>query len=167
MRFNISTDIGDMTALIYNECLYYLKFSDKLLNLEKVEKYIKDKNQINNKNKDKQYSQILQNQINEYFQGTRKDFNIKYEVVGTEFQKNSWNALLGIPYGQVISYKKQAIDLNKPTYYRAVAHANAWNNIYLIIPCHRVVMSDGSIGGYGGKVYRKEFLLKLENKLNN
>jgi len=81
---------------------------------------------------------------------------------GTPFQKEVWNYLLTIPYGETRSYKQQAEAIDKPQSFRAVANANGKNHISILIPCHRVISSDGSLAGYGGGITRKEFLLNLE-----
>ena len=103
-------------------------------------------------------------QLDEYFKGTRKDFDIKYELKGTEFQKKVWNALKKIPYGQTVSYKDIAVSIGKEKAARAVGNANNKNRISLIIPCHRVIGADGSLTGYGGGLDKKQWLLNHEKK---
>jgi methylated-DNA-[protein]-cysteine S-methyltransferase len=104
----------------------------------------------------------LEEEIFEYFKGKRKEFTLPLSPVGTEFQKGVWNTLLEIPYGETISYTQEAKIFGNPKAIRAVANANGKNPISILIPCHRVISSDGSIGGYTGGVWRKEFLLSLE-----
>lgn len=103
-------------------------------------------------------------ELDEYFAGKRKAFDIPLLFTGTEFQKAVWQALLDIPYGNTISYKEQAMRIGKPTAIRAVANANGANPISLFAPCHRVVGSDNSLTGYGGGIKIKEYLLNLENQ---
>ena len=105
-------------------------------------------------------------QLDEYFKGIRKHFDVKLDLVGTEFQKQVWLSLLSIPYGSIKSYKQQAEYLNKPKSVRAVANANGNNKISIIIPCHRVIGSDGSLTGYGGGLERKKWLLEHEKNIN-
>ena len=101
-------------------------------------------------------------QINEYLSGKRKSFDIPLELEGTEFQKKVWAELVKIPYGQTRSYKDIAKNLKDSNASRAVGTANRRNPISLIVPCHRVIASDGTLGGYAGGLPIKEFLLSLE-----
>jgi methylated-DNA-[protein]-cysteine S-methyltransferase len=106
------------------------------------------------------------NQFDEYFKGTRKDFDIKCEVQGTEFQKKAWDALIEIPYGETWSYKQQAIQIGNEKATRAVGNANSKNLISIIIPCHRVIGSNKSLTGYAGGIDRKQWLLEHEKQWN-
>ncbi|MBN3860465.1 methylated-DNA--[protein]-cysteine S-methyltransferase [Neisseriaceae bacterium PsAf] len=104
----------------------------------------------------------LEKQLNAYFCKKLTQFNIATILRGTEFQINVWNSLKTIPYGKTISYKEKALSLNKPTAIRAVANANSKNPISILIPCHRVIGSNGSLTGYAGGVLTKKRLLDLE-----
>lgn len=106
----------------------------------------------------------MRTQLNLYFQGKLKEFDLPLDLVGTEFQQQVWNVLLQIPYGATSSYAKQAQILGNPTAVRAVANANGMNKISIIVPCHRVIGSDGSLTGYGGGLWRKKELLELEQE---
>ena len=101
-------------------------------------------------------------QLKEYFSGDRNNFDLPLEIEGTEFQKRVWNELLKIPYGRTISYKELAIRLGDEKVIRAAASANGANPLPIVIPCHRVIGSDGSLIGYGGGLEIKEKLLILE-----
>ena len=101
-------------------------------------------------------------QIDEYFRGKRKAFLLKLDPQGTDFQKMVWQQLKKIPFGAVISYREIAGIIGKPKACRAVGRANGKNPIAIIIPCHRVLGSDGSLTGYGGGLWRKEWLIKHE-----
>lgn len=101
-------------------------------------------------------------QLREYFDGKRKEFNIKLNPQGTEFQRKVWQALLQIPYGETRSYKDIAIAIGNKNACRAVGMANNKNPIMCIIPCHRVIGADGSLVGYGAGINIKEKLLNLE-----
>lgn len=103
-------------------------------------------------------------QLNEYFWGKRKKFNVPINPKGTEFQKQVWNELLKIPYGQTVTYKRIAQKIEKPNAARAVGMANHNNPIAIIVPCHRVVGSNSKLVGYAFGLERKQFLLDLENK---
>lgn len=104
-------------------------------------------------------------QLDEYFRGYRTKFDIPIVTIGTDFQKSVWNVLKDIPYGETISYKEVAIKLGKTKAARAVGQANNLNPIPIIIPCHRVIGSDGTLTGYRGGLNIKKYLLEFE--LNN
>lgn len=102
-------------------------------------------------------------QLKEYFKGIRKDFSVKLNPAGTDFQNSVWNELKKIPYGKTCSYMEQTKNLGNIKAIRAVASANGKNPISIIIPCHRVIGSDGSLTGYAGGIWRKKWLLEHEN----
>lgn len=102
-------------------------------------------------------------QLQEYFDGKRKVFDIKLNPEGTDFQKNVWNELLEIPYGKTVSYLELSKRLGDVKAIRAVANANGKNPLWIIIPCHRVIGSDGSLTGYAGGLNRKQWLLEHES----
>ena len=111
-------------------------------------------------------SPLLQNairQLQEYFQGKRKNFDLPLVPEGTVFQKKAWEVLLTIPYGQTISYGEEAKRTGSGCP-RAVGQANGKNPIAIVIPCHRVVRADGALGGYTGGLDMKQFLLTLERQ---
>ncbi len=101
-------------------------------------------------------------QLDEYFAGKRKEFDVPTRIEGTEFQKKVWNELKNIPYGKTVTYKDIAEAVGCPKGYRAVGLANNRNPISIIYPCHRVIGSNGSLTGYGGGLDVKEKLLALE-----
>ena len=105
-------------------------------------------------------------ELKEYFNRERKKFTAPLDVEGTEFQKKVWNELIKIPYGKLMTYKAIAIVLGNENAMRAVGRANATNHAPIIIPCHRVIASDGKLGGYSGGVSLKEKLLELEGSLS-
>ena len=102
-------------------------------------------------------------QLDEYFQGNRTRFDLKLNPQGTDFQKKVWDELLNIPFGKTRSYLEQTKKIGDPKAIRAVAAANGKNPIWIIIPCHRVIGSDGSLTGYAGGIWRKKWLLEHEN----
>jgi methylated-DNA-[protein]-cysteine S-methyltransferase len=102
-------------------------------------------------------------QLKAYFAGKRRDFDLPLAPAGTEFQRRVWDALCNIPYGETISYAELARRVESPRACRAVGSANGSNPIAVIIPCHRVIASNGSLGGYGGGLDRKQWLLELES----
>ena len=101
-------------------------------------------------------------QLEQYFAGKRTSFDVALDLVGTEFQVQAWRALRRIPFGKTISYGQQASNIKKPKAFRAVGSANGKNPIPIIVPCHRVVASDGSLGGYSLGLKMKKQLLALE-----
>jgi len=103
-------------------------------------------------------------QFDEYFHGKRFKFNLELHLVGTDFQLKIWNELLKIPYGETISYKGLAKKIGNSNAARAVGNANGKNPISIIIPCHRVIGSNGNLTGYGGGTDRKQWLLDFEKK---
>ena len=105
-------------------------------------------------------------QLEEYFQGKRTGFNLPYQLKGTFFQKQAWETLLKIGYGEIWSYAKQASSKGRPKAVRAFGHANGMNPLTIVIPCHRVTGKNGSLTGYGSGLDRKQQLLDLEEKFN-
>lgn len=102
-------------------------------------------------------------QLQEYFQGIRKNFDLKLNPQGTPFQKKVWAMLQNIPYGKTVSYLDLAKQLGDVKTIRAVANANAKNPLWIVVPCHRVIGTDGSLTGYAGGLHRKEWLLNHES----
>ena len=106
-------------------------------------------------------------QLDEYFQGKRTTFSLPFKLTGTPFQLAVWKELQNIPYGQTTSYKEIAQKINKPKAYRAVGMANNKNPLPIIIPCHRVIGSNGKLIGYAGGLKLKNYLLELEKSHTN
>lgn len=105
----------------------------------------------------------VQKQLDEYFRGERRSFDIPLDLQGTAFQRRVWSALRTIPWGQTASYGQIAARIGNPGASRAVGQANNRNPVVIIVPCHRVIGSDGKLVGFGGGMSRKEFLLDLES----
>ena len=102
-------------------------------------------------------------QLNEYFEGTRKNFNLKLNPKGTDFQQKVWVELNSIPFGKTLSYMDLSKKLGDAKAIRAVANANGKNPLWILVPCHRVIGSDGSLTGYAGGLHRKKWLLEHES----
>jgi methylated-DNA-[protein]-cysteine S-methyltransferase len=102
-------------------------------------------------------------QLEEYFKGERNEFSLKLNPQGTDFQKRVWDKLLTIPFGKTTSYLQLSKDLGDVKAIRAVANANGKNPLWIIVPCHRVIGSDGSLTGYAGGLHRKKWLLEHES----
>lgn len=109
---------------------------------------------------------MIYDQLNEYFTGNRRKFNLPLLLNGSNFQIDVWQELLRIPYGEVVSYQDIACAIDKPGAVRAVGAANKANPLPIIIPCHRVIGKDGELTGYSGGLWRKRWLLELESKYN-
>jgi methylated-DNA-[protein]-cysteine S-methyltransferase len=107
------------------------------------------------------------NQLDEYFKSNRSEFTIKYQLEGTDFQKKVWNALTEIPFAEVQSYKDIAVAVGNEKAVRAVGSTNGKNKISIVVPCHRVIGSNGKMTGYAGGVWRKEWLLEHERNRKN
>lgn len=103
-------------------------------------------------------------QLDEYFKGQRNEFKLTLDLHGTSFQKRVWQALMTIPFGKTVSYLDIALALGDRKSIRAVGGANGKNPVCIVVPCHRVIGSNGSLIGYGGGLWRKEWLLKFESR---
>jgi AraC family transcriptional regulator of adaptative response/methylated-DNA-[protein]-cysteine methyltransferase len=159
----ILTPLGPMLAGATEKGICLLEFVDRKMietQLKRIRKIFKAE-LIPGKSK---YFKELSEQIANYFEGKRKKFDIPLAIDGTNFQMMAWKALLKIPYGKTVSYEHQAKVIDNPKAVRAVAKANGDNRISIIIPCHRVIGKDGSLTGYGGGIWRKQYLLDLEQK---
>lgn len=108
---------------------------------------------------------FLRTQMEAYFRGSLRTFNVPHKAAGTDFQRRVWAELEGIPFGKAISYQELAKRLGDPKCIRAAGRANGANPISILIPCHRVIGSDGSLVGYGGGLPRKQALLELEGAI--
>jgi methylated-DNA-[protein]-cysteine S-methyltransferase len=106
------------------------------------------------------------NQLEEYLRGDRKKFNVSLDLKGTDFQKKVWNELSKVPYGKTVAYKKIAEKINNKKALRAVGKAASLNPICILIPCHRMISSNGKIGGYSAGLKLKARLLELEGSLS-
>ncbi len=157
----IETDLGTMVACATDKGVCLLEFSDR----KGLETELKQLAQYHNANivqGQNKYFKQLKEELDAYFEGRLKEFKVPLDISGTDFQKQVWQALVEIPYGTTSSYLRQAEVLGKPSSVRAVANANGMNKIAIIIPCHRVVGSDGSLTGYAGGLWRKQKLIDLE-----
>lgn len=160
---NIDTPLGVMRAAATEQGIVLFDFEYRRMIdsiIKRIEIGVEETLQPGNH----RFIDQLEEEINEYLQGERKEFDVPLHMVGSEFQKNVWKGLLAIPYGETRSYKQQSIFLGDEKAIRAVAGANGENGIAIIIPCHRVIGTDGSLTGYGGGLPRKKWLLEHEAK---
>ena len=145
----LKTSIGTLKIIVKN---------DKLISINYCNNIIKQQNNMS-------FSETMQDvvkQLKEYFQKDRKNFNIPLKFSGTQFQRDIYKTLIEVEYGNTISYKELAERSGHSNAYQAVGTALKKNKIAIIIPCHRVIKSDGTLGNYNGGKWRKEKLLKLE-----
>ena len=159
----IDTELGIMIAGAVDDGICLLEFSDRrMLNTEYKDLAKHFKTTI--AEGENRHFRTLLKQLKEYFEGTLKEFTVPLVTPGSDFQQAVWKELMNIPYGTTRSYQEQSIALGKPESIRAVANANGMNRISIIIPCHRVIGSDGHLTGYGGGLKRKRWLLDHEKK---
>lgn len=162
----IETPLGSMIALADEKTLYFLEFGDRLGLKKDMAKFcLKTKSMLTNGNSQPLIS--IKKELDAYFAGKLKTFHTPFSLTGSPFQKQAWEVLTQIPYGHTRSYREQAIALGHPMAYRAVANANGSNHLAIILPCHRIINTSGNIGGYGGGIARKKWLLELEQKFRN
>ena len=159
----IETPIGKMIAGATSKGICLLEF-DEPERLEKHKKHFLKNRNLEMLPGESPFFEELEKQISAYFEKKLTTFSIPLDLIGTDFQLQVWNELLKIPFGQTRTYKQQSIAIGDVKAIRAVASANGDNAVSIIVPCHRVIGSDGSLTGYGGKIWRKKFLLELESK---
>lgn len=157
----ISTPLGPMLAGATSEGVCILEFMNRV----RLEKEIIDLQKLLNgvmQPGQNPHLDQLKNELAEYFEGKRKVFSVPLHTPGNEFAQTVWKTLQEIPYGQTCSYKQQADKMNNPKAIRAIASTNGRNRLAIVIPCHRVIGSDGSMTGYAAGVEKKKWLLKFE-----
>lgn len=157
----LDTPLGPMLAIADEEALYLLEFVDRR-GLEREIEHLRIKTKSAILPGLTKPIRSIEIELQHYFNGQLKEFKTPLFLLGSPFQQSVWEALQKIPYGETRSYAALATILGKPSAYRAVANANGANQIALVIPCHRVINTDGQLGGYGGHVHRKAWLLKHE-----
>ena len=159
----VNTPLGAMLAVASSDSLCLLEFSDRRMlptQLQRVRKrfaaeIVSGASPIFDR---------LQTQLDQYFAGQRQSFDLPLQLPGTSFQELVWRELGNIAYGHTRSYQQMAQAVGRPEAVRAVGKANGDNRMAIIVPCHRVVGADGKLVGYGGKLWRKRYLLELEAK---
>lgn len=162
VRQTIDTPLGEITAVTSDRGIVLFDFSDNAhlaRETDDLSSYLPGSRIVDGGHP---LLTQLAAEIDEYFAGARREFGVPLHPVGTPFQLDVWAALLTIPYGQTRSYADQARMIGRPTAVRAVANANGRNRLPILIPCHRVIGSDGTLTGYSGGIDRKTELLRLE-----
>jgi len=158
----IETPIGPLLAGATDKGICLLEFTDRRM-LETQIKILEKRLNAELYPGKSSFFGPLAKQIDEYFSGNRSQFDIPLITPGTLFQQEVWKAIDDVPFGKVRTYKQQSIQIGNPKAVRAVGHANGDNRIAIVIPCHRIVGNNGALVGYGGGLWRKRFLLELEN----
>jgi len=166
VRTTIETPLGNMVACATQSAVCLLEFEDRIRydrQMSSLRKLLKSSIVEG----ESEYFDVLAKQLQEYFDKKRKQFELPLQLVGTDFQQIVWSGLLEIPHGKTLSYLELSKKLGNSLAIRAVASANAANKIAILIPCHRVIGSQGELTGYAGGIWRKKYLLELEGYLPN
>ena len=158
----LDTPLGKMVSCATDKGLCMLEFIDRRALVTEL-KDLKRLLRASIEPGSNKHLKAVEKQLNEYFEGKRKKFDIPLVTPGTDFQQKVWQKLLDIPYGETRSYKQQSIAVGNLGAIRAVGTANGANRISIIVPCHRVIGEDGNLTGYGGGLKRKRWLLDFES----
>ncbi len=157
----LDTPLGPMIVIADEDGLYLLEFVDRR-GLEREVERLRIRKSAAIIPGETTVIKSIEKELKQYFSGKLREFKTPVHLIGSEFQISVWRALQKIPMGKTCSYADQAKAIGKPTAFRAVANANGMNPLGIIIPCHRVINTNGELGGYGGGLARKEWLLKHE-----
>lgn len=157
----LDSPLGPMMAIANEEALYLLEFVERR-GLEREIERLRQKTHAAIVSGSTAPIRSIEEELTQYFNGTLTEFKTPLSILGSPFQKKVWEALIRIPFGETRSYAEIAQAIGQPTSYRAVAGANGANQLAIVIPCHRVINSDGSLSGYGGGVARKKWLIEHE-----
>lgn len=160
----IPTPVGDLIAGAVDAGICLLEFHDRQM-LPTQKETLRRLFQGDLSEQDHPHFGVLTTQLDEYFNRTRNSFSVPLAYPGSPFQKKVWESLMTIPYGKTRTYAQQSGLIGDPKAIRAMARANGENRIAILIPCHRVIGSNGEMVGYGGKIWRKKYLLELEGAL--
>lgn len=160
------TPAGPMLAMGDERILYLLEFMERRRLGQEIEHLCKKQKATIVPGRSEPIDKI-QEELTLYFEGKLTEFKTPFVLLGSSFQKRVWEELQKIPYGETRSYAELAIAIGRPSAFRAVAQANGTNQLAIVIPCHRVINSNGALGGYGGGVMRKKWLLDHEKKENS
>nr|WP_234047739.1 methylated-DNA--[protein]-cysteine S-methyltransferase [Chryseobacterium paridis] len=160
----IETPLGTMFACAVEEGICLLEFTDRK-NMERQFASLSKALNAEIVQGENKHFQQLERELQEYFEGKRKTFDVPLYITGTEFQEKVWQLLCEIPMGETRTYKQQSEFLGNPKAIRAVGTANGINKIAILVPCHRVIGSNGDLIGYAGGIWRKQKLLELEKAI--
>jgi AraC family transcriptional regulator of adaptative response/methylated-DNA-[protein]-cysteine methyltransferase len=161
----LETPLGLMLSIGYEKALCYLTFVIEQEIEPEINQFARKTKATIQMNKVESIISI-EKELGAYFQGKLIVFKTPCHALGTPFQQRAWDALRQIPFAQIRSYKEQAVAIGNPSACRAVAGANSANPISIVIPCHRIINSNGNLGGYAGGIDKKQWLLEHEKKYN-
>jgi AraC family transcriptional regulator of adaptative response/methylated-DNA-[protein]-cysteine methyltransferase len=159
----IDTPLGGMLAVADDEGLVMLEFADRP-GLDRQIERLAVKTHAPILAGTAEPIRSIVRELEAYFEGSLTEFQTKFHLGGTPFQRQAWRQLMRIPYGETRSYTAEAAAIGKPTACRAVANANGANQLAIVIPCHRIIQINGALGGYAGGVMRKQWLINHERK---
>jgi len=162
----LKSPLGHMIAGGTEKGVSFLEWQDRG-GVEKILNRVAKRYKLSPQKGDNRHLDMLETELTSYFTGKLKEFTVPVDVTGTPFEQKTWEKLLAIPYGQTRSYSQIASQLGKPNARRAVGRANGANYLSIVIPCHRVLEANGNLRGYGGRVWRKKYLLELERGERN
>ena len=157
--YQIRTPIGNLVSCSSEKGIVMLLFDEEAKNFISKIRFNENNLLIGSKN---DILEKLESQLDEYFSGKRKSFDIQLDSIGSDFQKNVWKMVQNIPFGETRNYGDIALKTGGMNYTRAVANANAQNNVLLLIPCHRVIGNGNKLTGYRGGLERKKWLINFE-----
>jgi len=158
---NLDSPLGEMIAGATKKGICFLEWHDRG-GVERIKQRVEKRYRMSLIKGNNQHLDQLEKELTDYFDEKLNKFRVRIDVDGTLFEKNVWDQLLQIPYGETRSYGQIAKHLGKPGAQRAVGRANGANYLSIVIPCHRVIEANGKLRGYGGKLWRKRYLLELE-----
>lgn len=161
MMTEFNTPLGPMLACATDKGVCLLEFTNRV-KLEKELNELKVLLKAEIETGENNHLAQLNTELKEYFEGQRKVFSVSLDTPGNEFSQSVWRTLQEIPYGKTLTYKEQADKMNHPKAIRAIAATNGRNRLAIVIPCHRVIGSNGSMTGYAAGIDKKKWLLKFE-----
>lgn len=164
---HIETPVGRLFAAANEQGIFIFDFVERNGGLDKIKHRITQNHQAVFIEKPHKSLDILEQQVAEYFDKKRQNFELKFQFSGTAFQQSVFEKLVAIPFGKTISYKQLANEMDNPLAIRAIAKANGENSLAIIVPCHRVIAANGLLTGYSGGLAAKKYLIELEQKTSD
>ena len=160
---NLWSPVGDMIAGATSTGVCFLEWHSRG-GVEKIRQRVEKRYGLSVVDGNHPHLDTLHRELGDFFEGSLRQFTVALHIQGTAFERQVWNELLNIPYGQTRSYADIAKAVGRPQAFRAVGRANGANYISVVVPCHRVIESSGKLRGYGGGLWRKKYLLELEQQ---
>lgn len=164
VAIDLSSPLGEMIAGASEKGICFLEWHDRG-GTDRIKSRVAKRYRREVISGENRHLEKLRDELARYFEGKLSNFTVELDIAGTEFERTVWKQLLKIPYGETRSYGQMATDLNRPGAQRAVGRANGANYVSIVIPCHRVIEATGKLRGYGGGLWRKEWLLRHEGSL--